>query len=350
MTRQLATRLAWWSLLIVFLGGCAEGSPTILGVPLDATDAAAGDIGLDDARPPSDTSAGEDCTPACPSDLTCCQGQCVDPLSDPAHCGGCGLGCSPGPGGEAGICQAGFCGIECALGAGDCDGDPSNGCEADLNSADHCGQCSNRCDPGRSCVAGSCECTSAACQCGGPSAACQAGAIERDRRPCGSCGGEESRERTCLSSCQWGAWSNWSACSVSNCCGDGQCSGGEDCSSCPTDCGACGPTCGDTRCEAGEDCSSCPADCGACNTCGDGTCAGSETCQSCPDCQAGHQTTGDNNDPCPGVPAETWRCVFTSSFGTNVSQVCRGGRWVSFNLNPRNCSACVCSYSSACQQ
>jgi hypothetical protein len=33
-----------------------------------------------------------------------------------------------------------------------------------------------------------------------------------------------------------------------------------------------------------------------------------------------------------------------------VSQVCRGGVWVNFNFNPRSCSTCVCSFSSACCQ
>jgi hypothetical protein len=53
---------------------------------------------------------------------------------------------------------------------------------------------------------------------------------------------------------------------VCSTCGDGRCYGAETCSSCPSDCGACGPTCGNGRCESGESCSSCPGDCGACPT------------------------------------------------------------------------------------
>jgi 3D (Asp-Asp-Asp) domain-containing protein len=156
-------------------------------------------------------------------------------------------------------------------------------------------------------------------------------------------------------------------------CGDGWCDAGEDCSSCPSDCGACsgggGPTCGDGWCDAGEDCSSCPADCGACSsggggpTCGDGWCDAGEDCSSCPaDCGTcssgggggtcsveGHLGLGENGDPC-SEPPETWRCVYSDSWGTLVSQVCRNGEWLSYNLDPSNCDACCGSYSSACSQ
>ena len=61
--------------------------------------------------------------------------------------------------------------------------------------------------------------------------------------------------------------------------------------------------------------------------------------------------TGNGNDPCNGVPAETWRCVFTTEFGgTTVSQVCRNNKWVNYNLTPRNCKACCGSYTIACDQ
>jgi hypothetical protein len=51
----------------------------------------------------------------------------------------------------------------CAAHHGDCDGDPSNGCETDLDTTtDHCGTCDRACPPfgfmsfGSSCVAGQC--------------------------------------------------------------------------------------------------------------------------------------------------------------------------------------------------
>lgn len=57
-------------------------------------------------------------------------------------------------------------------------------------------------------------------------------------------------------------------------CGDQTCDGGETCSSCPGDCGACGPTCGNNSCESGETCGGCVWDCGQthylCESCSNG--------------------------------------------------------------------------------
>ncbi|MCZ7683551.1 MAG: hypothetical protein M5U28_34155 [Sandaracinaceae bacterium] len=33
-----------------------------------------------------------------------------------------------------------------------------------------------------------------------------------------------------------------------------------------------------------------------------------------------------------------------------MSQVCRSGSWVNFNFDPRDCSGCVCSFSTSCCQ
>jgi hypothetical protein len=45
-------------------------------------------------------------------------------------------------------CMNGQCVPTCAAGFGDCDGDPSNGCEADLlHTNDHCGACGYTCNP-----------------------------------------------------------------------------------------------------------------------------------------------------------------------------------------------------------
>ena len=68
------------------------------------------------------------------------------------------------------------------------------------------------------------------------------------------------------------------------------------------------------------------------------------------DCRYGHGGTGENGDSCAGVPAETWRCVYSSRLGGYVSQFCRNGKWTNFNFNPRNCSACRCSFSLSCCQ
>ena len=66
--------------------------------------------------------------------------------TDVAHCGVCGNGCTNEHGGTR--CEGGECSPRCDGGFGDCDGDPSNGCEADLRtSASDCGACGERCAP-----------------------------------------------------------------------------------------------------------------------------------------------------------------------------------------------------------
>ncbi len=53
-------------------------------------------------------------------------------------------------------CEGMTCGFECDEDWGDCDGDPTNGCETDLTSDQaHCGMCTNACDP-LLCVDGAC--------------------------------------------------------------------------------------------------------------------------------------------------------------------------------------------------
>jgi hypothetical protein len=89
----------------------------------------------------------------------------TDLVDDPDHCGACGTACSNDNGGAR--CVDGECRPTCAQGFDDCDGNPNNGCETDLGSTvRHCGACGERCDPPNaagSCVEGVCE---AACETG----------------------------------------------------------------------------------------------------------------------------------------------------------------------------------------
>lgn len=73
-----------------------------------------------------------------------CGEACVDVSSDPAHCGACDAACPAGPE-EAATCVGGACGLDCGSGAGDCDGLPENGCEADLAAPETCGGCAREC-------------------------------------------------------------------------------------------------------------------------------------------------------------------------------------------------------------
>lgn len=58
---------------------------------------------------------------------------------------------------------------------------------------------------------------------------------------------------------------------------------------------------------------------------------------------------GEHNDACTDTPGETWRCACSERLAAPISQVCRGGRWVSYETNPRDCARCNGSYSSGCE-
>ena len=342
-----------WALPMIFVLGCANG-----GSPPSTTR-------LDAGRTDSGSSG---CDPACISPEVCISGLCQiaamdadgDGVStaldcddtDPTVRDNAERPCSGACGAGVEICTAG----EWAACTAPTDCDCTAGTPARTIPCARCGMQRQTCTGGTWVDDGACE----------GAGACDPGSTEMGAA-CG-CG---TQRRSCTSACEWtdfvcvgdcfcgdGTCNGAETCGTcpSDCgacaatCGDGSCNGSETCTSCPSDCGACPPRCGDGSCNGIETCTSCSGDCGACpSSCGDGTCDATESCASCVDCQAGHMMVSANNgDPCPGIPAETWRCVNITSFGTWGSQVCRSGAWVTFHLNPRDCGACVCSYSSAC--
>ncbi|MDF2694832.1 MAG: Tryptophan synthase alpha chain [Labilithrix sp.] len=98
----------------------------------------------------------------CPTGQTLCFGRCVDVTTDPRSCGGCGIDCTTVAANQnntVAFCTYGSCDYGCAQGWGDCDGDPKNGCEVNLNSdPKNCGSCGNSCNAlaGQPCIAGQC--------------------------------------------------------------------------------------------------------------------------------------------------------------------------------------------------
>jgi hypothetical protein len=80
-----------------------------------------------------------------------------------AHCGRCGNACTIARARAA--CTGGACAIEaCEAGWGNCDGDVSNGCEADTQRASaHCGRCGAACGAGQVCVGGGCVAAQRSC-------------------------------------------------------------------------------------------------------------------------------------------------------------------------------------------
>jgi len=128
--------------------GLPDAGPTDAGDRPDAgsVDAGSVDAGPFDAGPfdagPFDAGMCVPMTETCNMRDDDCDGvpdNGFDLTTDSMNCGTCGSAC-------AGTCIGGMCDGACPSGMGDCDGDPSNGCEADLTTnADHCGMCGDRC-------------------------------------------------------------------------------------------------------------------------------------------------------------------------------------------------------------
>jgi hypothetical protein len=113
---------------------------------------------------------GPNTTPACEKGLcgfACAQGfsDCdnaapgceTSTSADPQNCGACGLACQS-PGNTTVTCANSMCVAGgCLPGFDDCDGDPANGCEANLvTSSEHCGACGLQCVAGMTCTNGAC--------------------------------------------------------------------------------------------------------------------------------------------------------------------------------------------------
>ncbi len=99
-----------------------------------------------------------------PNETECVGARCVDILTDPTNCGGCGIIC-PGASSSAvpthvtAVCRSGVCGLDCDVGWSDCDSNPANGCEVNISrDPNHCGSCTNACNSseGQPCVGGVC--------------------------------------------------------------------------------------------------------------------------------------------------------------------------------------------------
>ncbi len=66
-------------------------------------------------------------------------------------------------------------------------------------------------------------------------------------------------------------------------------------------------------------------------------------------CEAPALPLSDHGASCAGVAHETWRCACSVAFERSVSQVCRAGRWVNYELDPRDCGRCDGAYSVGCE-
>lgn len=232
--------------------------------------------------------------PSCDTDLS----------TDVANCGGCNQACPTNlPHVTQVGCSQGACGIvQCASGYADCNGNPADGCEANLASdSNHCGACNTACTSqpytsatacqSAACVVTSCAAGHANCDTQYPNG-CEV-ATSSDINNCGACGTVCSTPANAS-----GVACQSSACVLSGCNGGfANCNGqyGDGCETSLTtiqNCGSCGTVCGGRPNAAGYACSAgncavatCSAGFANCNgQYGDGCEVNVTTVQNCGSC------------------------------------------------------------------
>jgi hypothetical protein len=88
------------------------------------------------------------CDAPCGTGAECCASACVDTfdfLGDASNCGGCGVRCVPGLHSTQLTCDHGSCLYQCDPGYADCD-PKIPGCESDLTAVTSCGGCEHQCN------------------------------------------------------------------------------------------------------------------------------------------------------------------------------------------------------------
>ena len=210
----------------------------------------------------------------CPDGFADCDGavsnNCETPTTTLTDCGACNVACLI-PNAEV-SCSTGSCTfVACSPGYADCDSDPNNGCEQNLDSDTHCGACNTVCDAntGHTCVGGLCttaSCTTATADCDGDGVDCEQSLSALTH--CGACGAGCGDNQ--------GRLPNASASCASQTCAVGTCdSGFGDCdltasNGCEAslrttaNCGVCGVTC--DRANASVTCASGTCAVDTCNT------------------------------------------------------------------------------------
>ena len=127
-------------LILPFMLGVVVGCP---GDDGSSTDTAAASSGATSIGTPT---GGAGCPAGVPDE---CDGSCVELMSDPDNCGGCGNQCPPTAG-----CIDGQCEAPCQDGGGSLCGATCVDLSSDQN---NCGMCGNACVGLQLCVGGSCE-------------------------------------------------------------------------------------------------------------------------------------------------------------------------------------------------
>lgn len=216
-------------------------------------------------------------------------GVCVSTLTPqngcavPGACSSCSL-----PNASSTCSAQGTCAIlSCRPGYADCNGDPTDGCEADLSAPSTCSACNVQC--GATQVCSPSGCTGA---CAPPLTACGGHCLnlESDPRACGSC--------TMACSAPTGSF----------------------------------PTCANAACASA--CFTCPSDGGT----------------TCPDLSNDPQNCGACGSVCPGSPGVCVNATCNGSVCGPGYTACQRG-CTALSVDPSNCGACghACSSTEFCQ-
>lgn len=255
------------------------------------------------------------------------------------HCGECNSPCSSANGRAS--CVESECQIECDPGFADCNGRVDDGCEVDLRAdAQNCGDCSNTCAAGGSCV-------NSECRCGSGELACDDQCTDVLANPlnCGACGNSCSGPHS-TQVCTSGS------CAVT--CTDGflNCDGKPDTgceanpNSDPLNCGGCGRPCpsagGTASCSAGQcslTCSSGFHKCGEECLADDSVVACGAACEVCPtrangtpkciaggcdiECDASFTECSDNCVNLDSDPLNCGECGHSCKAGSCVAGECQ---------------------------
>jgi hypothetical protein len=152
------------------------------------------------------------CALGCSSGLIACGQSCVDTMSDPVNCGKCATAC-----GKDEVCSNGKCTLTCDMGLDACSG----ACVDLMTNSAHCGTCETMCGLGDECVNGTCQ-----NYCGMPLTDCKGTCVDErwDPNNCGACG------MICTSPPHTIAYCDKAACGVGPCV-----NGFKDCNFDPTD-------------------------------------------------------------------------------------------------------------------
>jgi hypothetical protein len=294
--------------LLAFWSGCASGGTTSTTSTGVGGHTGGNSTGTAHGGSTTGTGGHAGSTASCAADEKLCSGGCVK-VDDPAFgCTPTGCdGCAPFPNAEP-ACSAGQCALGgCAAGFKNCDGNAANGCETNTDTdPDQCGACGSPCivpDALATCVAGKCQvgtCENGHVDCDGDATnGCEA-QPQVDPKNCGACG----KACAALESCQVGVCGLYCPKDKADCNNDVG-DGCETALNTNSNCAFCGDTC--DLANSNSTCVSGVCQLQACNT-------GWANCDTIAanGCETNTQTDGGNcgscGNICPSGPHSTAVC------------------------------------------